>query len=88
MRWNRFFKFQLETFHFGRIENHSKYQSYIPIEEVLQWSTLNGAEALGMDDWAGSFELNKKPGILWIQNFKKLNDQYLFEEDARVSRLF
>lgn len=65
-----------------------KYQSYIPIEEVLQWSTLNGAEALGMDDWAGSFELNKKPGILWIQNFKKLNDQYLFEDDARVSRLF
>lgn len=34
--------------------------------ELLQWATLNGAEALQLDDELGSFEPGKKPGVLVI----------------------
>jgi len=35
----------------------------IPLEELLQWSCLNGARALQIEDKSGSFEPGKKPGI-------------------------
>lgn len=35
----------------------------IPVEELLQWGTLNGATALGISERFGSFEKGKKPGI-------------------------
>ena len=35
----------------------------IPLSEIVSWSTRNGAEALEMDDWAGTIEIGKKPGI-------------------------
>jgi cytosine/adenosine deaminase-related metal-dependent hydrolase len=38
----------------------------IPSEEMLQWATINGAKALEMDDELGSFEKDKKPGIVLI----------------------
>lgn len=38
----------------------------IPLEEMLQWATLNGAAALGMEKEAGSFEKGKKPGVVLI----------------------
>lgn len=38
----------------------------IPLLEILQWATINGARALNMDDKLGSFTKGKKPGIvLW-----------------------
>ena len=40
----------------------------IPLAEILQWATLNGAKALQMDDTLGSFEKGKKPGVVLIQN--------------------
>ncbi|HPH22406.1 MAG TPA: amidohydrolase family protein [Chitinophagaceae bacterium] len=40
----------------------------IPLAEILQWATLNGAKALQMDDTLGSFEKGKKPGVILIQN--------------------
>jgi cytosine/adenosine deaminase-related metal-dependent hydrolase len=39
----------------------------IPLEELLQWSTLNGAKALQMDNTIGSFEKGKKPGVILLQ---------------------
>lgn len=36
----------------------------IPLEEVLQWATLNGAIALKRDDVLGSFEAGKRPGLV------------------------
>jgi len=45
----------------------SKYPE-IPLYELLTWATLNGAKALGIDKWCGSFEKGKKPGVLLIEN--------------------
>ncbi len=41
----------------------SRYKSFIPFETLLQWATINGAEALGFDDALGSFEVGKTPGV-------------------------
>lgn len=41
---------------------------HIPLQELLQWSTLNGAKALGMENELGSFEKGKQPGVLLLQN--------------------
>lgn len=38
----------------------------IPLEEILQWATLNGARALGINARYGSFEKGKQPGVIVI----------------------
>lgn len=38
----------------------------VSLEEMLKWATVNGAEALGIDSWAGSFEKGKRPGAVLI----------------------
>lgn len=40
----------------------------IPLEELLQWATLNGAKALEMEQRLGSFEKSKKPGVNLLGN--------------------
>lgn len=39
----------------------------IPLAEILQWGTLNGARALQVDHVSGSFEKGKQPGIINLQ---------------------
>ena len=34
--------------------------------QLLQWATLNGARALGIDKKYGSFEKGKTPGVVLI----------------------
>ena len=41
----------------------SKFSSYVPLETLLQWATLNGAEALGFEKQLGSLSVGKKPGL-------------------------
>ena len=45
----------------------------VPMEELLQWATLNGAKALGLDEKVGSFKKGKQPGIVIIQEIDHLN---------------
>jgi cytosine/adenosine deaminase-related metal-dependent hydrolase len=45
----------------------------IPLNEVLQWATINGAKALQMDEKLGSFEKGKQPGIIWIDQLNGLS---------------
>ncbi|MEI7830543.1 MAG: amidohydrolase family protein [Prolixibacteraceae bacterium] len=35
----------------------------ITLEEMTGWATFNGANALGINEWAGSIEVGKRPGI-------------------------
>lgn len=41
---------------------------HIPLPELLYWSTLNGAELLGLKQKLGSFVKGKRPGIVLIEN--------------------
>ena len=45
----------------------------IPLDEILTWATFNGAKALGIENRFGSFEKNKKPGIVCIENMNHLS---------------
>ncbi|HWI90863.1 MAG TPA: amidohydrolase family protein [Flavisolibacter sp.] len=38
----------------------------IPLEEILQWATINGAKALQMDSQVGSLEKGKKPAVVLL----------------------
>lgn len=55
----------------------------VPLTEILQWATLNGAKALQMEDRLGSFEPGKQPGIVWID---KVHDQRI-SSDAVAKRI-
>jgi cytosine/adenosine deaminase-related metal-dependent hydrolase len=63
----------------------SRYQSFIPFDTLLQWATLNGAQALGMDDRMGSLEKGKTPGVLNL-SFDPDRD-LLFDSKVTVKRL-
>jgi len=41
---------------------------HIPIYELLQWATVNGARALDIDNYLGSFEKGRQPGIVLVGN--------------------
>lgn len=41
---------------------------HIPLNELLKWGTLNGAEFLGQENKLGSFAKGKKPGVVLIEN--------------------
>lgn len=57
----------------------------LSIENLLQWSTLNGAKALQMDNKTGSFEKGKNPGVNLIYD---LNLQELkFTEKTKVKKM-
>ena len=60
-----------------------RYQSYVPLDTLLRWATLNGATALGFEQDLGSFEVGKTPGVLQLTN---LVDNRL-TADTQVKRL-
>ncbi|MCW3116547.1 MAG: hypothetical protein JWM28_629 [Chitinophagaceae bacterium] len=49
------------------IQSIHQYFPQIQLENILQWSTIQGARALQWDDELGSFEKGKTPGIVLIQ---------------------
>ncbi len=38
--------------------------------ELLRWATLNGARALQMDEWLGSFSAGKRPGVVLLSGLE------------------
>jgi cytosine/adenosine deaminase-related metal-dependent hydrolase len=61
----------------------ARFQSYVPFETILQWATLNGAQALGFDDELGSIEPGKRPGL----NVLDLDGERRLSAETRVRRL-
>lgn len=55
----------------------------IPLAEVLQWATINGARALQMDNTLGSFEKDKQPGVVLIEGMNDL----ILTESASARRI-
>ena len=49
------------------IKTLHKYFPIVPLEIMLKWATINGAQALGMDTRLGSFEKGKQPGVVLIE---------------------
>ncbi|RFS22473.1 amidohydrolase [Chitinophaga silvatica] len=43
----------------------------IPLAEILQWATYNGAKALGIQDNYGTFKVGSQPGIILINEKSK-----------------
>jgi aminodeoxyfutalosine deaminase len=55
------------------------------IGDMVRWATMNGAKALKEDEWYGSIETGKKPGLLLLQNVDLQNMKLLPE--SFVTRL-
>jgi len=55
----------------------------IETETLLQWATINGANALQMENNLGSFEKGKKPGIILIENI----DAKKITSESKINRL-
>lgn len=55
----------------------------IELDELLQWSTLNGAIAIGKENIYGSFEVGKKPGAVLIDNINWNNLTLTAESKAK-----
>jgi cytosine/adenosine deaminase-related metal-dependent hydrolase len=51
-----------------------KYNSYLSFETLLEWATINGAKALGMEDRFGKIAVGRKPGINLIADFDQMGD--------------
>ena len=54
-----------------------KHHATIPLSEMLQWATLNGAHALQMENTLGSFEKGKKPGVILIS---EIEDEFVLKQ--------
>ncbi len=63
-----------------------KYQSYLSFEKVLEWATLNGAEALSFQDRLGSIDIGKSPGLLHLSG-ATMTQNGLDIQAARVERI-
>ena len=55
----------------------------IGLHEMLQWATLNGANALQMENVHGSFEKGKKPGVILIKDA----EAFQLKENSSVVRI-
>lgn len=55
------------------------------LETLIRWGTLNGAEYLGISDWAGSFTKGKKPGINLVEQLDV--GSLTLTKESRVRRI-
>jgi cytosine/adenosine deaminase-related metal-dependent hydrolase len=58
--------------------------SSVTLDELIRWSTLNGARLLGFESELGSFSKGKKPGIVLIEHVDKINALILPQSTSRM----
>ncbi len=68
---------------FEEMKTIARYQSYIPTLDLIQWATLNGAKALGLDDTLGSIDVGKRPGL----NLITLNERGKIDQNSTSTKL-
>jgi len=66
------------------IKTIKKYQSDLPLETLLTWATIHGAEALGYADRLGSFETGKRPGMVLIEGLIDIQAPQLVGKERRI----
>ncbi len=57
----------------------------IPVDKLVRWASLNGAEALGLSQKIGSIETGKTPGINLIKKFDLQN--FRLKPESELKRL-
>ncbi len=57
----------------------------VPLDELLQWATINGAKALGIADKYGSIEVGKRSGIVNITGVDL--DKFRLTERTKAQRV-
>ena len=62
----------------------AKHFPQIPFETLLEWSTKNGADFLGMEKEIGTIEKGKKPGLNLL---KGINEKFELSEKVSVQKL-
>jgi len=67
------------------VKTIKKYASYLSLQKLIQWATLNGAEVLGYQETLGSIEVGKTPGLIAIENINFNIDD--FDIQNSTSRL-
>jgi cytosine/adenosine deaminase-related metal-dependent hydrolase len=50
---------------------------------MVRWATINGSKALQEEEWSGSIEAGKKPGLLLLENIDLRNMKLLPESSVR-----
>lgn len=58
----------------------------ISMQEIIEMATINGAEALKIEQWAGTIEENKSPGIVLLENVDLVNMK--FTENSTSRRIY
>ena len=53
--------------------NFARESTGLSLENLITWSTLNGARALNLETQLGSFEKGKKPGVVHLHKCEKTN---------------
>ncbi|NOT36351.1 MAG: amidohydrolase family protein [Saprospiraceae bacterium] len=64
-----------------------QYQSFLSLEQVLQWACYNGARAFKMEKEMGTIDTYKRPGLNWIQDVYVENDKVKLGTNASVYKL-
>lgn len=63
-----------------------KHFSGVPMEELFEWASANGARAMGLDDKYGAFEVGLTPGGVLITGIDW--DNMSLTDDSKAQRIF
>lgn len=58
---------------------------HISMTDIINMATINGAKAIGIDSWAGTIEVGKKPGIVLLESVDLKN--MCFNENTTSRRV-